>query len=952
VYDPLERYRGARDDIAALIDELRELVGDEAARWHDADDDVAALERTVTRLREGRFVLAVVGEFSSGKSFLLNALLGKVEFEDRPGGKRIAGLLATDINPSTATITELTYAADEIATAVFAGGREERVPLGRLARFVAVGEEGKLHDATDADDGGAPVLVRVAVDSPFLKSGFVVADTPGLASINPAHRRATLSYLPGADAVLYLIDTQQPFTEGDASFLGIVRRYIESVFIVQTKIDLWRMSPSSSSGESAAGQSEAWQAAAQRIVAQAAKHAPGTPVFPLSAREYAEGRLTGDEGLIAQSRFGEFLGALDASLVATTGRSRLRRAAGEARRVATRAADALAFDALALETPRAALRERRDAIAPALDAFDGAAAAAAARLNGAGENLAAMTQARGEATRAALARTLARSFDTADVARWRARAKLHILVDDVLATAIGRFAMDTAELVAKRVREETKAASASVVAAAQAADNQGILAPLLDAIAAERLPVTEDAARAFGADASSGAWSADLETGLRSSIVLGALGGPAVGLVDAIARRFAAAPPGAYMKRELLADFEAGIFPAFDAELASYVAGIATRVVTIAQGLAGRVAQLAPRVRAEALGPLDRALDAHLAAADRSVAARSARERAERASALATRIETRAEAFARESRAERAELADPAVPLDPHAGRERVAPAESARFDPLTYEHGLRPERWRVPVVGAFKRGKSSLINAIAGSRVLTDEGADLDMHFPVHVRYGPEQRAYALGDDAGWNAIPFDDARDAAARTPVLIETPWTLPRQLVLVHTPAFDSGDPLAGEIVLAAASAGSEILALFSRQLSDRELELYGRIAESGKPLTFVHTMADHEDSAERRNVVMLADRYLRERAIVPQRIFTTSTLEYREAAESGRAPAGWNELVALRSTLEAHAEEHMARLARTEREHAEAARLAEATPSSSAPSKKERGAFLRRLFGGR
>ena len=90
---------------------------------------------------------------------------------------------------------------------------------------------------------------------------------------------------------------------------------------------------------------EAWQAAAQRIVAQAALHAPGTPVFPLSAREYAEGLLRGDDALIAQSRFREFFAALDASLVATTGRSRLRRAAAEARRVATRAADALAFDA-------------------------------------------------------------------------------------------------------------------------------------------------------------------------------------------------------------------------------------------------------------------------------------------------------------------------------------------------------------------------------------------------------------------------------------------------------------------------------------------------------------------------------------------------------------------------------------------------------------------------------
>jgi GTP-binding protein EngB required for normal cell division len=937
VNDPLESYRAARDDVAARLDKVRALVAGDVERWYDAADDAEALGRAVTRLRDGRFVLAVVGEFSSGKSFLLNALLAKVSFEARPGGRRITGLLATDINPSTATITELSYAPEESAFAVYPGGREERIPLDRLARFIAVGEEGKLHDAT-ADDAGAPSLVRVAVDSAFLRSGFVVADTPGLASINPAHRKATLSYLPGADAVLYLIDTQQPFTDGDASFLGIVRRYIESVFIVQTKIDLWRMRE---------GKREAWQAAAQRIVAQTALHAPGTPVFPLSAREYAEGLLTDDAALVAQSRFGEFLAALDASLVATTGRSRLRRAAAEARRVATRAADALAFDAAALEAPVTVLRLQRDAVVPALDAFGAAAAAARERLETVGATLAATTRARGDETRAVLNRTLLRAFDTTDIARLRDRAKLHILVDDVLATAIGRFGADAAELVAKRLRDEARAASSSVIAATRDADVEGVLGPLLDALAAERLPVTEDAAVAFAADPASGAWSTDLETGLRSSIVLGALGGPAVAFVDAIARRFAAAPPGEYMKRELQADLGAGLYAAFDADLAAYIDGIAQRVEGIARGLGRRVAAFAPRVRAEALGPLERALAAHAEGSDRVAAAETARARADAIRTLATQIETRTETFARASRVDRAERADPAVPLDPQAGRERIPPAQTARFDPSTYEHGLRPERWRVAVLGAFKRGKSSLINAIAGERVLADEGGDEEMHFPVHVRYGPEHRAYALGDDAGWNAISLDEALAAAARTPVLIETPWSLPRQLVLVHAPAFDGGFPLAGEIARAAATAASEIVALFSRQLSDRELDLYRRIAQSGKAMTFVHTMADHEDAAERRNVVMLADRYLREHAIVPQRIFTTSTVEYRDALEAGRAPAGWNELLALRSTLEAHAEEHMARLARAERERAERERLG---PAAAGPPAAGLGrSLLSRLF---
>jgi hypothetical protein len=270
------------------------------------------------------------------------------------------------------------------------------------------------------------------------------------------------------------------------------------------------------------------------------------------------------------------------------------------------------------------------------------------------------------------------------------------------------------------------------------------------------------------------------------------------------------------------------------------------------------------------------------------------------------------------------------------------------RFDPQTYEHGLRPERYRVAVLGALRRGKSSLINAIAGARLLRDEGSDVEMRFPVHVRYGPATKAYALGDDAQWDEIPVDDALDAATRTPILIETPWPLPHQLVLVHVPAFDSGLPDAEQIVFAAAAAASETLALFSRQLSDRELDLYGRIVELGKPISFVHTIADNEGPSERRNVVALADRYLRERAIVPQRIYTISAAEYRGARESGHAPAAWNEVIALQSTLEARAQEHMVRLERTARERAEFDRIAATGTAAARPARSP--SFLKKLFG--
>jgi GTPase Era involved in 16S rRNA processing len=926
VADSLARYASARDDVAALLDDLSATLAG-VARWHGADDDVDHLTQTAERLRNGRFVLAVVGEFSSGKSFLLNALLGKIAREERAGAARITGLLATDINPSTATITELYYASEETATAYFPSGRSERIPIDRISRFVAVGDEAKLHDAT-GDENAAPNLVRVGVNSPFLANGFVVADTPGLASINPAHRRTTLSYLPGADAVLYLIDTQQPFTDGDASFLGIIRRYIESMFIVQTKIDLWRMTD-------AEGGREAWQSAAARIVAQAAVHAPDTPVFPLSAREYAEGLLTGNDELMRQSRFTEFFAALDASLVATTGRSRLRRAAAEARRVATRAADALALDAAALGCDAATLGAERTALEPLLAGIDGAANAGSAILKHTGATLHAEILAGGSSMRDALHRTLSRAFDTADIARIRDRAKLHILVDETLASAMGRFAGDVADLTAKRLRADAKTAIAPIVEENQATR----LTPILGALAAERLPITEDAARAFDADPSSGTWSVDLETGLRGTIVLNALGGPSVSLVSSIAARFASKPPGQYMKRELIADLGAELYTAFDDEVARFVDDIAARVERVADGLAERVATIAGRVRIEALGAIDRALEIHASGGDAAAAARTFGERADAVAQLATRIETQSERFARESRIDRREHADPAIPLDADAGRERVE-AGVVHFDPHTYEHGLRPERWRVAVIGAFKRGKSSLINALAGTRVLPDEAGDIELRFPVHVRYGPVPKTYALSDDAVWDEIPADAMREAALRTPILVETPWDLPRELVLVHAPPFDSGFSLAEEIVAAAAGSASEILALYSRQLSDRELDLYNRLASLGKPMTFVHTIADNETSADRRNVVELADRYLRERGIVPQRIFTVST----------REQGAWNELGALRATLISHAEEHMDRLQRTERERAEYTRLA-STASAPPPADRPRS-LIGRLFGRR
>ncbi len=935
--DTLASYDGSRDAVAAAIDAIRRITGAGETPWHGAADDVAALGDLRERVAHGRFVLAVVGEFSSGKSFLLNALLGKFAKEARLGSERIVGLLATDINPSTATITELEYSSEESATAHYPSGREERIPLDRLSRFVAVGEEAKVFDATSDDDSG-PNRVRVRVDSPFLRNGFLVADTPGLASINPAHRRATLGYLPRADAVLYLIDTQTPFTEGDASFLGIVRQNIESVFIVQTKIDLWRMRE---------GEQETWQLAADRIATLAERHSPDTPVFPLSAREYAEGVLTERPATIEASRFLPFLAALDASLVARAGRARLQRAQTRADAIAERAYDALERYAAALDDDVATLERRRTQREPALVALAHSLATETVRLRAHGAAVRAAIDDAGTALRAELIATLARAFDISDIARLRDRQKLHVIVDDTVAHVLGRFARDIAEGRAATAERDARTARDRVMGSARAAaPGEAEFDALLDAIEAEPIPLADLAARRFDAEPGTGSWSMGVASGLRSSIVLGAVGGPAVTLVARIAANFAAAKHDTYMKRELQRDLEGTIFTAFDADIAAFIADVAARFGGIYDDLAASYGSLEPRVRVAAVGVVERALAVHADGSDRSARATAARDRAQ---ALATIRGELAAAVANFT--ERATIAAATVADNAYArstGAAEPQRANGAHFDPVIYDRGLVPERWRVAILGAYKRGKSSIINTLAGERILEDEGTAAAFAFPVHVRYGPVHKAYRLADDAMWMPIAPSDAARVAAEAPVLIEYPWRLPPQLVLVHAPAFDAGEENAETVALAAAGAANEVICCFSRQLSDRELALFARVAERGHPMTFVHTIADIETANDRRQVVSLAERYLRERAIVPERTFTTSTLDYRAARDAGRAPAAWNELGALYATLESHAEEHSARLAQADRDRAMQERLTRV--NDAAPAAKRKPSLLSRLFG--
>ena len=86
--------------IADVLDRL-DLAGRSASASH--------LRATAERVRQGRFVVLLLGSFSTGKSTLLNALLG-------------APVLPVKVNPCTAILTEIVWSEEPRALVAITGG--------------------------------------------------------------------------------------------------------------------------------------------------------------------------------------------------------------------------------------------------------------------------------------------------------------------------------------------------------------------------------------------------------------------------------------------------------------------------------------------------------------------------------------------------------------------------------------------------------------------------------------------------------------------------------------------------------------------------------------------------------------------------------------------------------------------------------------------------------------
>ncbi len=172
-----------------LIDSVRSLlVALRAAMegWEHRPEEAGRLREAIAGFDE-LFLLVVTGEYNSGKSGLINALLG-------------GRFLEQGVTPTTSQVQVLEFGPE---------GPAEFVD-GRWRRYLPADSLREMH----------------------------IVDTPGTNAIMREHEALTKDFVPRADLVLFVTSADRPFTESERAFLEMISDWGKKIVLVVNKIDL------------------------------------------------------------------------------------------------------------------------------------------------------------------------------------------------------------------------------------------------------------------------------------------------------------------------------------------------------------------------------------------------------------------------------------------------------------------------------------------------------------------------------------------------------------------------------------------------------------------------------------------------------------------------------------------------------------------------------------------
>lgn len=191
---------------------------------HDYVHEAEMITAQRENLENGEFSIAVVGEFSAGKSTFLNALMGEK-------------ILPSFTKETTATINFLRHKdkaeGEESGKVYYNDGHQDSIQtadFSTISKYVST-------ESTTVDVAKTISHLDLYLDSKFLEGNVTLVDTPGLNGIAEGHRELTEEQIEKSSASIFLFDANQPGSRSDFEFLTELRKRVKSIIFVLNKID-------------------------------------------------------------------------------------------------------------------------------------------------------------------------------------------------------------------------------------------------------------------------------------------------------------------------------------------------------------------------------------------------------------------------------------------------------------------------------------------------------------------------------------------------------------------------------------------------------------------------------------------------------------------------------------------------------------------------------------------
>lgn len=221
-------YEKQRGILRGLLEQLRSAA-DRAGYLARRDK----IDFQLARLSEERFSVAVVGQFSRGKSTFVNALLGR-------------RILPSSKSPTTAIISKIVY---RDAPHYVLHYRDERAPQEVPEQEFFALTAPKSVDESDAAQVEARNLRQAELNDisfaevqyplALCRDGVDLVDTPGMNDVDTVRVEVTYGFLNHADAVILVLAADQTLSQSERTFLEerILDEQIRDIFYVINRKD-------------------------------------------------------------------------------------------------------------------------------------------------------------------------------------------------------------------------------------------------------------------------------------------------------------------------------------------------------------------------------------------------------------------------------------------------------------------------------------------------------------------------------------------------------------------------------------------------------------------------------------------------------------------------------------------------------------------------------------------